>query len=572
MNNKTVVMLALLVIPACAPASEGEWGDVGEILRQSREVLAEREGTIDLEIERRDGKWLLVGYQLSRPGDADVERLARLKTIESLTIHRERQVTGDGLRKLALLPHLKRLVVDWSLTEEDLQILSHAPRLIELNLGTWDHRTALADKGLPHLTNLRRLDVGGRGLSDRSLKYLAQLPNLDSLDLERTADITDAGVAELRSLANLQELNLGWNQKITDAGVRHLRGNQNLQSLSLEQLGAVGIAALKDLPQLEHLEIGDFAPGRESTDLSALVHLKRVSIGGPFPDDEQDIDLRPIRLPAGLRRLDIGWPLGPRLQPDSVKQIEHVQVDVNRFHNELKAASRDLKWLTSLYGVRELTLVDPNEADTMSIMGLAQLRALAIEDSGCVPAIGDEGMRALAGLANLERLSICDRYANDAVPESHLVNTGLDVLPKLKKLRQLELSGLPTVTSEQLKNVWALTGLRTLTLKLNSDRLDRQFDDTLAGIEALTELEELTLAIGGQVKLTDEGLKHLAALKKLRVLNLGGTEGFTDRGLASLIAALPNLQRVSCSFDMSRPVDNDQPTESETDLQAGDTP
>jgi hypothetical protein len=61
----------------------------------------------------------------------------------------------------------------------------------------------------------------------------------------------------------------------------------------------------------------------------------------------------------------------------------------------------------------------------------------------------------------------------------------------------------------------------------------------LAGLTGLKQLQSLNLGFCQNV--TDAGLEHLAGLKQLQMLYLNST-GVTDRGVADLKKALPNLK------------------------------
>ena len=67
----------------------------------------------------------------------------------------------------------------------------------------------MGDKGLGDLGNLRklrRLDLTGAGLTDKSLSYIAPLHGLKELNLSGNFHLTDRGLTQLRGLSNVRSL------------------------------------------------------------------------------------------------------------------------------------------------------------------------------------------------------------------------------------------------------------------------------------------------------------------------------------------------------------------------------
>ena len=376
------------------------------------------------------------------------------------------------------LPNLRRLFVPATLVGTDLQVFSTLTTLESLDLSdAYGHgRRYVGVADLAKLKNLRRLRLPGGELGDEFLKDIKALVGLEELDVRwnnKITDaglaaisglvnlktlaigsgdgITDAGVAALSRLVNLRVLDLPSGDHVTDAGIAQLKALRELRFLQLGEAGPSGLKALKDLPRLDHLAVDavKVVPGR--VDLSAMEGVTWLEIGhfvgkaGPRH-----------RLPAGLQRLDIACLTAENLDFRSSAHIAQVQVCLDRsLFGENEACN--LEWLSSLPELRELTLARPIKSDVMAIAGLTSLRALKIDGSGCVPPLGDEGMRALANLGDLESLAVEDYYGGGR--KNLEVNSGMDVLPKLTKLRRLDLRGMPAVTSKTLANIWELKHL-----------------------------------------------------------------------------------------------------------------
>lgn len=91
------------------------------------------------------------------------------------------------------------------------------------------------------------LKIGGTAITDKSLRDISGLKNLNKLYLDHTA-VTDEGIAQLGNPASLEYLNL-IGTKVTDASISKLAGLKGLKSIYLWQsaVSDSGIAELKRL-------------------------------------------------------------------------------------------------------------------------------------------------------------------------------------------------------------------------------------------------------------------------------------------------------------------------------------
>jgi uncharacterized membrane protein/mono/diheme cytochrome c family protein/YHS domain-containing protein len=109
-------------------------------------------------------------------------------------------------------------------------------------------------KLVPLAGNIRRLDLGGTGVTDASLAAIAGMPHVERLDLHQTT-VTDAGMEKLKSLRKLEYLNL-YGTGITDAALPHLKRLVNLRRLYLWQTKvtpAAGQALANELEDKERI-------------------------------------------------------------------------------------------------------------------------------------------------------------------------------------------------------------------------------------------------------------------------------------------------------------------------------
>src|SRR5688572_4377312 len=76
------------------------------------------------------------------------------------------------------------------------------------------------------------VDLRSSWATDSDMARLAQLPNLERLDLSLTR-ITDHGLQQLKPAPGIVELNLYYAEQITDEGMAAVRGWKKLKSINL---------------------------------------------------------------------------------------------------------------------------------------------------------------------------------------------------------------------------------------------------------------------------------------------------------------------------------------------------
>ncbi|NQT83537.1 hypothetical protein HQ563_10955 [bacterium] len=168
---------------------------------------------------------LHLGYGL----DISVAGLAHLNAIPALVQLRVGNVRQDnsglnlaGLSKLEDLSLFLRRKE--TLRDEDLACLARLGRLKQLQLGP--HESAIGDAGFKYLaglTSLEFLNVGGRRITDRGLRYLANMRNLWHLRLR--GDFTDQGLRYLEGLEGLSILSLTSENAFSKRALNRLRNS-----------------------------------------------------------------------------------------------------------------------------------------------------------------------------------------------------------------------------------------------------------------------------------------------------------------------------------------------------------
>ncbi len=125
--------------------------------------------------------------------------MARMPTIVYVCIglallHSLGAFADGGPAQASLGPRVLHFPPDRSLGK-----LTNPRRLQISHIGISDDTVVKHLTGLKHL---ERLSIGGNGLTDDGVAYLAQLPNLTSLTLSGT--FTDSALKHLRKLQNLE--------------------------------------------------------------------------------------------------------------------------------------------------------------------------------------------------------------------------------------------------------------------------------------------------------------------------------------------------------------------------------
>lgn len=159
--------------------------------------------------------------------------------------------------------------------------------------------TKVTDAGLKELAalmNLHSVDLGASAVTDAGLRELAAVKSLQKLYFGSTA-VTDAGLKELAGLRSLQTLYV-YNTKVTNAGLKHLASHQNLQTLLLYKT-KVNDAGLKELAGLQNLQtlglISTAVTDDGLKELAGFQNLQTVHLVETKVTDDGVTDLKKVR-------------------------------------------------------------------------------------------------------------------------------------------------------------------------------------------------------------------------------------------------------------------------------------
>src|SRR6516164_4321385 len=118
--------------------------------------------------------------------------------------------------------------------------------------------------------------------TDEDLHYVAQIQTLKQLDLSFTL-ITDKGVRELQQLGQLEDLNLETAEALTDASMNYVKNIPTLRRLKVRgvDITDVGMPAIAQMTGLRSLDVSHTMledVGLEN--LPALTELEELYLGG----------------------------------------------------------------------------------------------------------------------------------------------------------------------------------------------------------------------------------------------------------------------------------------------------
>jgi len=155
--------------------------------------------TTNSDVKKLSGLKSLCGLALggSEVSDSGLADIARIKSVESLTLYRTK-VTSGGMKYLAEMPVLKALDVSGN--------------------------SKVSDQGLMAIAeckSIRSLEVSNINFTDIGIVHLGTMTELIALDMCNNSKVTNAGLGHLTGLRKLQLLNLD-GVEFTDAGVVHL--------------------------------------------------------------------------------------------------------------------------------------------------------------------------------------------------------------------------------------------------------------------------------------------------------------------------------------------------------------
>ncbi len=328
--------------------------------------------------------------------DGDLQHLTELVQLETLNL-KGASVSGPGFRHLLKLPALESLDVDMS-PEQFRDLLSF--ELVHLlPYAHGPNRSTVRDDN--SITDLELNGFYGFKVSDPMLEGIDRLQSIQRLDLIE-AGITDQALLQILKLPQLQSLNLE-RTKITDETLRGLSASSKIQSLILDEtvVTSEGMLHLLSFPQLAELHLNRCKLDDSAlASLSQLKHLTKLEIGATSVQFEIDSS------------------------PDAFLCLRHLNLNGSRLTNKGLASVSTLPRLTWL----DLTLCNVGEEGFAKLGTCQTLEFLYLNRSG----VSDGALQNLSSLKNLRILSLNSTTISDG---------GLVHISKMTRLESLDLSG-----------------------------------------------------------------------------------------------------------------------------------
>src|SRR5262245_41787444 len=126
------------------------------------------------------------------------------------------------------------------------------------------------------------VNLRGSWINDAEMLQLAELPELEKLDLSHTR-ISDEGMLHLKAAPKIRDLSLFYSEWITDQGMTAIAGWKHLKRLNVRgtRISDVTLQLVSRITGLDALDIAQTAVTDNGLDyLITLVNLKELSMGG----------------------------------------------------------------------------------------------------------------------------------------------------------------------------------------------------------------------------------------------------------------------------------------------------
>jgi hypothetical protein len=361
MMNHMMILAALVagagLLPAPAAAQTSPSGAYAAVVQR----IEARGGYV---VREKDGTIVEVSLARTWATDADVERVAEIKSLKRLDLAFT-YVTDRGIKELGRLRQLQ-----------------------ELNLETAEF---LTDASMAHLhanqPTLRKLVLRGVDITDAGMPYVGKLTGLQSLDISHTM-LGDVGLEHLPELSQLEHLKLG-GTLITGLNLNFLKLLPKLKTLSLNGIQRRNAGACWT-PRITDLDLDTIAmlSGLEELDLGVGVNLgmggKPAAVGGSNCKvtgglQISDLGLAKLTSLKNLKRLNVN---GARLSPAGIKVLQGLPLE--------------------RLSVWNIPALDDSAAEV-----LAGIPTLVNLDMSYTP-VSDLGLQHLASLKNLKQLYLTE--------------------------------------------------------------------------------------------------------------------------------------------------------------------
>ena len=461
---------------------------------------------------------LLINIPLN---DRQFSRFANWTGLQELVL-RDCEVTSAIASDLAKLTQLKSLNLARlpAIDDELMATVAEFPNLQEFTL----RRAKVTDSGMALLSRSRSLTcvvVDGVAITDEGIASLVKLTNLLALNVY--AEESDEG--ENASIRRSQT-------KVTDVGLAHIGRCTQLESLNIH--GAkVSLAGLQSLFE-RCTKLRYLALSRRAVDVGALgaastlAHLETIRITGTVLNDQDARHLSQLR---NLRRVVGNLQIGN----EGVEQIAALQ-HLEYLHFSGEANDECMQFLARLRNLQELSVQGTQVTDEglALLKGSSRLERVQLNGQGFT----SRCLQTAVNWPNLNRLSLWHLVPRK---DGKLEWSEMSTLPA--KLQSLDFAFCPEIGDDQLKFMSSLANLESLSIR--TEGLKGITDIGAGHLAQARRLKSLTIRPSS---ITDQGLSSLQAMESLENLDITsmttstGLESLGQRKLLkSLAISSPDL-------------------------------
>ena len=356
------------------------------------------------------------------------------------------------------------------------------------------------------------LPLGQARLTEAQAVLLAQLPNLQSIDLRGSPQAAEL-LKQFPTFSRVGTLILS-QAPIGDDNLAALQKFPALTFLELQetQVKGPGLENLKHVPLLEFLHLPAGIPPAAAAPVFKLPNLKRCENLplGPFSDDDLVVFSRLTKLEAlNLRNTNVDG-----------SGLVHLKSCTFLGHLDLPETVKS----GHLVHLKNLPLSYFHFGDQMGDEALPHLANKPTLKMVWLPDISDAGMEIVGQFTNVETLFMSRSRRVTAAGFAHL--------QKLQQLKTVDLS--PDTPADAIPVIAGIPNLESASLRTQ----EFVTDEHLKPFIKARALKTLMLGRG----ITDTGLQYVAQMAKLEQLNLHGSR-VTAKGIGEL-RKLPTLQRL----------------------------
>jgi internalin A len=258
--------------------------------------------------------------------DEHADIVGRMNQLTVLETHGT-DLSDRGLAILTTLKHLEWLTLSREISNSGMQHLAGMSQLKGLGVGLLHNRSAqLSDAGLAPLANLRQLQelqLSGVRFSKEGTQYLALLQQLEQLSVY--GELTDDALEPIGRIKSLKILLLD-SQQISDIGIAHLSALRNLQDFYLNRsaIDDRGLESLAAIPSLKSVYIGNSKITDDGIPyLLRLPELERIDLSS---SQITDAIIETLATLPQLKQINLK---GSKVSPEGVGKLKAARPSLN---------------------------------------------------------------------------------------------------------------------------------------------------------------------------------------------------------------------------------------------------